>query len=51
MWTWRNRAVNMKAFIDGSASYRITGTRGTAPLIEFTVYAGKIGIQDTSRHD
>jgi hypothetical protein len=37
------------AFIDGSASYRVRGTRGTAPFIEFTVYAGKIGLQETSR--
>jgi len=38
-----------QAFIDGSATYRLTGTRGTAPFIEFTVYAGKIGLQDVSR--
>jgi hypothetical protein len=38
-----------QAFIDGSATYRVTCERGTAPLIEFTVYAGKIGIQETSR--
>jgi hypothetical protein len=37
------------AFIDGRATYRVRGTRGTAPFIEFTVYAGKIGMQDTSR--
>jgi hypothetical protein len=37
------------AFIDGSATYRVRGTRGTAPFIEFTVYAGKIGMQETSR--
>jgi hypothetical protein len=37
------------AFIDGRATYRVRGTRGTAPFIEFTVYAGKIGLQDTSR--
>jgi hypothetical protein len=37
------------AFIDGSATYRIIGKLGTAPLIEFAVYAGKIGIQDVSR--
>ncbi|MBW2420727.1 MAG: DUF1214 domain-containing protein [Deltaproteobacteria bacterium] len=37
------------AFIDGSATYRVRGTRGTAPFIEFTVYAGKIGLQETSR--
>jgi len=38
-----------QAFIDGSASYRVSGDRGTAPFIEFDVYAGKIGIQDSSR--
>lgn len=37
------------AFIDGRSTYRVRGTRGTAPFIEFTVYAGKIGLQDTSR--
>lgn len=37
------------AFIDGRSSYRVRGTRGTAPFIEFTVYAGKIGLHDTSR--
>jgi hypothetical protein len=37
------------AYIDGRATYRVKGTRGTAPFIEFTVYAGKIGLQDTSR--
>jgi hypothetical protein len=38
-----------QAFIDGAATYYVTGTRGSAPLIEFTVYAGKIGLQDVSR--
>lgn len=38
-----------QAFIDGGATYRVTGLRGAAPLIEFTVYAGKIGLQDMSR--
>ena len=38
-----------QAFIDGSASYRVSGERGTAAFIEFGVYAGKIGIQDSSR--
>ena len=37
------------AFIDGSATYHVTGRLGTAPLIEFGVYAGKIGLQDASR--
>ena len=38
-----------QAFIDGRATYRVRGRRGSAPFIEFTVYAGKIGIQPTSR--
>ncbi len=38
-----------QAFIDGGATYRVRGQRGSAPLIEFTVYAGKIGIEPTSR--
>ncbi len=38
-----------QAFIDGANTYRLSGRRGGAPLIEFTVYAGKIGMQDTSR--
>ncbi|MBP1685554.1 MAG: hypothetical protein H6Q33_1697 [Deltaproteobacteria bacterium] len=38
-----------QAFIDGAATYRLTGRRGTAPFIELTVYAGKIGLQDVSR--
>jgi len=37
------------AMIDGSATYRISGKLGGAALIEFSVYAGKIGLQDTSR--
>ena len=37
------------AFIDGSATYHLSGRRGTAPLVEFTVYAGKIGLQPVSR--
>jgi hypothetical protein len=36
------------AMIDGSRSYRLHGDRGTAPLIEFTVYDGKIGLHDGS---
>lgn len=38
-----------QAFIDGAATYRLTGNRGTAPLIELTVYAGKVGLHDGSR--
>lgn len=37
-----------QAFIDGSASHRITGERGTAPLIEIGVYTGRRGFHPTS---
>jgi len=37
------------AMIDGGRSYRIYGERGAAPLIEFTVYDGKIGVHDSSK--
>jgi hypothetical protein len=37
-----------QAFIDGSGTYRVTGRRGQAPFIEFTVYAGKIGLDEQS---
>ena len=33
-----------QAMIDGRRSYILSGERGGAPFIEFTVYAGKIGI-------
>ncbi len=36
------------SFIDGTASYRIVGTRGNAPLIEVSVYTGKAGIHEKS---
>jgi hypothetical protein len=38
-----------QAFIDGAGTYRLSGQRGEAPFVEFTVYAGKIGIEETSR--
>jgi len=38
-----------QAFIDGIGTYRVTGSRGEAPFIEFTVYAGKIGLDEHSR--
>ena len=38
-----------QAVIDGSRDYRITGTRGEAPWMEFTVYAGKVGLDEESR--
>lgn len=33
-----------QTMIDGSRTYVLSGERGDAPFIEFTVYAGKIGI-------
>jgi hypothetical protein len=38
----------LHSFIDGSATHRISGQRGEAPLIEFGVYTGKMGIHDPS---
>ena len=37
-----------QVMIDGSKTYRVTGMRGEAPFIEFTVYAGKIGLDEHS---
>ena len=37
-----------QTIIDGAKTYRISGQRGEAPYIEFTVYAGKIGLDSTS---
>lgn len=37
-----------QAMIDGAKTYRVTGTRGEAPFIELTVYAGKIGLDAES---
>lgn len=37
-----------QAFIDGGKTYRISGRRGSAALIEFAVYEGRIGSQNTS---
>ena len=37
------------AIIDGSQSYCIEGHRGTAPLIEFSVYDGKPGVHKNSK--
>ncbi len=39
----------LHAVIDGRETYRITGTLGTAPLIEVGVYNGKIAVNDTSQ--
>lgn len=33
-----------QVMIDGTKSYRLSGDRGEAPYMEFTVYAGKIGL-------
>lgn len=35
---------------DGRETYRIQGQRGTTPLIEFTVYEGRLGSDDGSRY-
>ncbi len=37
------------AFINGEDTYVLQGKLGTAPWFEFSVYAGKIGLQDASR--
>ena len=37
-----------QAFIDGSATHRIRGTRGTAPLLEIGVYAGRMGFHPST---
>ena len=36
------------AFIDGTATHRIRGRRGAAPLIEVSVYTGKAGVHELS---
>jgi hypothetical protein len=38
----------LHAFIDGRETYRIRGARGGAPLMEFGVYTGKMGIHELS---
>jgi hypothetical protein len=35
-----------ESFFDGARTYRLSGTRGSAPLLEITMIAGKIGITD-----
>lgn len=37
-----------QTIIDGAQTYRLSGQRGEAPYIEFTAYAGKIGLDSTS---
>ncbi len=38
----------LHALIDGSATHRIRGLRGDAPLIEFGTYTGKMGMHEPS---
>ncbi|MBT4520202.1 MAG: DUF1214 domain-containing protein [Halieaceae bacterium] len=38
------------AYIDGTRSYRITGQRGTTPLIELTVYEGRMRSGERGKH-
>jgi len=38
------------AFIDGAKSYRISGQRGTTPLIEMTVYEGRLRSGERGKH-
>lgn len=38
----------LHTFLDGSATHHIRGRRGEAPLIEFGVYTGKMGLHDPS---
>lgn len=35
-----------EVFVDGARTYQLKATRGTAPLIELTANAGKIGVAD-----
>lgn len=42
-------AVYAHGFIDGTHTYRIRGERGSALLIEFTVYSGMLGLHPDSR--
>jgi hypothetical protein len=41
--------IYLHAVLDGRLRYRLHGTRGGAPLMEIGVYAGKIGLDPTSR--
>ncbi len=38
------------AYIDGSKTYRISGQRGTTPLIEVTVYEGRLRSGERGKH-
>ena len=41
--------IYLHAVVDGRLRYRLHGTRGEAPLMEVGLYAGKIGLDPTSR--
>jgi hypothetical protein len=41
--------VYLHAIVDGRRRYRLRGTRGEAPLMEIGLYAGRIGLDPTSR--
>lgn len=41
--------IYLHAVIEGGRRYRLIGTRGTAPLMEVGLYAGKIGLDRKSR--
>jgi hypothetical protein len=41
--------IYLHAVLDARLRYRLRGTRGAAPLMEIGLYAGKIGLDPTSR--
>ncbi|HUP73906.1 MAG TPA: DUF1214 domain-containing protein [Acidimicrobiales bacterium] len=41
--------IYLHAVVDGRLRYRLHGTRGEAPLMEIGLYAGRIGLDPTSR--
>ncbi len=38
--------IYYEAFFDGTQTHRLSGTRGSAPLLDITVIAGKIGVTE-----
>lgn len=58
---WESETATMKSaannpdelyhdlIFDGNETYRIIGDRGNTPLIEFTVYEGRLGSSETSK--
>ena len=58
---WQSETTTMKSAVnnpdelyhdlifDGRETYRILGDRGNTPLIEFTVYEGRLGSSETSK--